>query len=70
MIFINKTLQNGGNAMGIPLELTLEQEFSLKVYEEQVKKLTLEQSQEFVLELLRQLMIKDNVIKHLIKENL
>ncbi|MCS6959425.1 MAG: NblA/ycf18 family protein [Pseudanabaenaceae cyanobacterium SKYGB_i_bin29] len=56
--------------MGIPLELTLEQEFNLKVYEEQVKKLTLEQSQEFVLELLRQLMIKDNVIKHLLKQTI
>ena len=56
--------------MGIPLELTLEQQFNLKVYEEQVRKLSLQQSQDFVLELLRQLMIKDNVIKHLIKENL
>jgi hypothetical protein len=56
--------------MGIPLELTLEQQFNLKVYEEQVRKLSLQQSQDFVLELLRQLMIKDNVIKHLIKETL
>ncbi len=56
--------------MGIPLELSLEQEFNLKVYEEQVKNLNPQQSQEFVLELLRQLMIKDNVIKHLMKEAL
>ncbi len=56
--------------MGIPLELSLEQQFSLKVYEEQVRNLTPQQSQEFVLELLRQLMIKDNVIRHLMKEAL
>lgn len=56
--------------MGIPLELSLEQEFNLKVYEEQIRSLSPQQSREFVLELLRQLMIKDNVIKHLMKEAL
>ena len=54
--------------MDIPMGLNLEQKFNLKVYEEQVKGLSQEQAQEYLLELLRQLMIKDNVIKHLIKE--
>ncbi|MBW4613331.1 MAG: NblA/ycf18 family protein [Desmonostoc vinosum HA7617-LM4] len=54
--------------MDIPIELSLEQSFNLKVYEDQVKRLSQEQSQTFVLELMRQLMIKENVIKHLLKQ--
>jgi methionine synthase I (cobalamin-dependent) len=53
--------------MDLPVQLSLEQQFSLKVYEEQVKALSQEQAQEFLLETMRQLMVKDNVIKHLIK---
>jgi hypothetical protein len=54
--------------MNVPMELNLEQQFNLKLYEEQVKGLTLEQSQEFLLEVLRQLMVKDNMLKHLLKQ--
>ncbi|PZV11438.1 MAG: phycobilisome degradation protein nblA [Leptolyngbya sp.] len=54
--------------MNVPMELSLEQKFNLKVYEEQVKGLSLEQSQDFLLEVLRQLMVKDNMIKHLLKQ--
>jgi hypothetical protein len=54
--------------MDFPIGLSLEQKFNLKVYEEQVKGLSQEQAQEFLLEVLRQLMIKDNVIKHLFKQ--
>lgn len=54
--------------MEIPMGLNLEQKFNLKVYEEQVRGLSQEQAQECLLELLRQLMIKDNVIKHLLKQ--
>ncbi|UBF29668.1 NblA/ycf18 family protein [Kovacikia minuta CCNUW1] len=45
------------------------QKFNLKVYEDEVKTLSQEQAQEFLLELLRQLMVKENVIKHLLKES-
>jgi hypothetical protein len=48
----------------------MEQEFSMKVYEDQVKNLSPEQSQDFLLEIMRQLMIKDNVIRHLMKKAL
>lgn len=51
----------------IPLGLTLEQQFNMKVYEDQVKNLSADQAQEFLLELMRQMMIKDNVIRHLMK---
>ena len=54
--------------MDIPLELSLEQRFNLKVYEDQVKNLSPEESQRFLLEVLRQLMLKDNIVKHLLKE--
>lgn len=54
--------------MDIPLTLTMEQQFNMKVYEDQVKNLSAEQAQDFLLEIMRQLMIKDNVIRHLIKQ--
>ncbi|HIK07863.1 MAG TPA: NblA/ycf18 family protein [Trichormus sp. M33_DOE_039] len=54
--------------MDIPMELNLEQKFNLKLYEEQVKELSKEESQKFLLEVLRQLMVKDNMIKHLLKQ--
>lgn len=55
--------------MDFPMELSLEQQFKLKMYKEQVKDLTLEQSQEFLVEVLRQLMVKENLIKHLVKQS-
>ena len=54
--------------MNIPLSLTMEQEFNLQMYQDQVKCLSSEQAQDFLLEVMRQLMIKDNVIRHLIKQ--
>lgn len=57
------------NSMEFPIELSLEQQFKLKIYSEQVKGLTLEQSQEYLLEVMRQLMVKENVIKHLVKQS-
>lgn len=53
--------------MNLPLELSMEQQFSLRMYEGQVKDLSSEQAQNFLLEVMRQLMIKENVIKHLMK---
>lgn len=55
--------------MQAPGKLSLEQEFKLKVLREQVKGLDLEQAQDFVVELLRQMMVKDNLVKHMIKDN-
>ena len=54
--------------MDVPMVLNLEQEFNLKLYEEQVKGLSPEESQAFLLEVLRQLMVKDNMIKYLLKK--
>lgn len=49
------------------LELSLEQEFSLRKYKEQVAKLSQDQAQECLIEALRQLMVKNNAIRSLIK---
>jgi len=51
----------------MPGKLSLEQEFKLQVLRDQVKGLSQEQAQEYVLELFRQMMVKDNLVKHLLK---
>ena len=56
--------------MDLPLTLTMEQQFNMKVYEDQVKGLSTDQAQDILLEIMRQLMIKDNVIRHLMKQAL
>jgi hypothetical protein len=53
--------------MDMPGKLTLEQEFKLKVLKDQVGNLSLEQAQEYVIEVMRQMMVKDNLVKHLLK---
>lgn len=53
--------------MNLPAQLTLEQQFKLKVLQEQVENLSKEQAQEYLLEMFRQMMVKDNLVKHLMK---
>ncbi|NEP59428.1 MAG: phycobilisome degradation protein nblA [Symploca sp. SIO2G7] len=53
--------------MEMPSKLSLEQQFKLKVYQEQVKELSQEQAQDYLMEVLRQMMVKDNLVKHLLK---
>lgn len=55
--------------MKIELELTVEQQFKLKVYTEQMKLVSVEESRILLVEMLRQNMIKDNVIKSLLNSN-
>jgi hypothetical protein len=47
--------------------LSLEQQFKLQVLTEQAKNLTREQAQEYLIEIFRQMMIKDNLMKQLLK---
>ncbi len=56
--------------MDLPMTLSVEQQFNLKVYEEQVRKMSPEQSQAFLLEVMRQLMVKENIVKHLMKNKM
>lgn len=54
-------------AMDMPGELTLEQQFQLQVLREQVRNLSHEEAQNYVVEIMRQMMTKDNLVKHLLK---
>ncbi|MEL6929503.1 MAG: NblA/ycf18 family protein [Cyanobacteria bacterium J06600_6] len=49
-------------------KLTVEQEFNLRRFADQTKVLSQQQAQELVIELQRQMMIKDNLFKQLIKQ--
>jgi hypothetical protein len=53
--------------MEAPGRLSIEQEFKLQVLKDQVKDLSQEQAQEYLVEVFRQMMVKDNLMKHLIK---
>ncbi|MDJ0898697.1 MAG: NblA/ycf18 family protein [Xenococcus sp. MO_188.B8] len=48
-------------------QLSLEQQFRLQVLSEQIQNLSQEEAQEYLLEMFRQMMVKDNLFKHLIK---
>ncbi|HEY9864493.1 MAG TPA: NblA/ycf18 family protein [Candidatus Obscuribacterales bacterium] len=53
--------------METPANLSLEQQFKLQILREQVKNLNLEQAQDYLLEVLRQSMVKDNLLRQWIK---
>lgn len=52
--------------METALKLTLEQEFNLRAFRQQIETLNNDQKDQYLVEVLRQLMIKNNVIRHLI----
>jgi hypothetical protein len=54
----------------IQLDLSLEQQFSLRQSETVVANLSQAQAQQFLMEVLQQLLIKDNVIRSLLKSQL
>lgn len=49
-------------------ELSLEQQFKLRVLKQEIKNLSKEQSQEFLLESFKQLMLKDMWISKMLKD--
>lgn len=49
-------------------QLSLEQQFKLQVLSDQVQNLSQEEAQKYLLEMFRQMMVKDNLFKHLIKQ--
>nr|YP_009391816.1 phycobilisome degradation protein [Acrosorium ciliolatum]ARW59960.1 phycobilisome degradation protein [Acrosorium ciliolatum] len=48
-------------------KLTIEQEFKLAIYKQKILKLNNKNSKKYLIETLRQMMIKDNLIKYYIK---
>lgn len=51
----------------LPGKLTIEQEFILTAVGKQIKNASAEQLQDIVVEMHRQMMVKDNLVKHLLK---
>lgn len=47
--------------------LSFEQEFMLRVCGEQVKNLSLQETQDYLLEILRQSMVKENLFKQMLR---
>ena len=47
--------------------LSMEQQFKLQVLREEVKRLSQDQAQEYLLEVMRQSMVKENLFKHWMK---
>ena len=48
-------------------ELTLEQQFQMRIMEQSAQQMTREQMQDLLIESARLLMVKDNVIRDLVK---
>ena len=56
--------------MNISAGLSFEQQFNLRVYQEQVGQLDLPTAQDMLLEVLRQSMVKDNLLREMIKNGI
>jgi hypothetical protein len=49
------------------MELSLEQQFSLRSFQTQVEKMSNEQAREFLIELYEQILLRENMYKDLLK---
>ena len=54
--------------MNLSTSLSLEEEFRLKSFAQQVQKMSRQQAQEFLIELHQQMMMKDKMYQHFIKQ--
>jgi hypothetical protein len=53
--------------MNQPIELSLEQQFSLRSFETQVERMSHEQAQHFLIKLYEQMMLRETMYKHFLK---
>ncbi len=53
--------------MNEPVNLTLEQQFSIRSFESQVNQMSREQAQDFLIKLYEQMMIRENIYKQFLK---
>lgn len=53
--------------MNQPIELSMEQQFSIRSFETQVEKMSREQAQNFLVELYKQMMMRETMYKHFLK---
>ncbi|MCG9893769.1 MAG: NblA/ycf18 family protein [Thermosynechococcaceae cyanobacterium MS004] len=56
--------------MDTPFELSLEQQFNLRAFSEQVKDLSQEQAQSFLVDLYRQMIIKEAMYREFFKNGM
>lgn len=53
--------------MSQPIELSLEQQFSIRSFQTQVEKMSLEQAQCYLIELYGQMMVRENMYRAFLK---
>lgn len=53
----------------VPTELTLAQQLLLKQYEEQVERMDTEECRKLSIEIARQMMVKDNILRKMLKKD-
>ncbi|AFZ12737.1 Phycobilisome degradation protein nblA [Crinalium epipsammum PCC 9333] len=53
--------------MSQPIELSLEQQFSIRSFETQVEHMSHEQAQQFLVQLYKQMMMREETYKNLLK---
>lgn len=53
--------------MNQPVELSMEQEFNLRSFSDQVQYMSREQAQDFLVNLYKQMMLKETMYKHFLK---
>lgn len=55
--------------MNQPIELSLEQQFNIRSFETQVEHMSLEQAQDFLVKLYRQMVMREATYKELLKHH-
>jgi Phycobilisome degradation protein nblA len=55
------------STMETPMELSLEQRFSVRSFENQVQQMSQAQAQDFLVQLYQQMMMRENMYKHFLK---
>ncbi len=53
--------------MNQPVNLSLEQQFSIRSFESQVQNMSREQAQDFLVKLYEQMVLRENMYKHFLK---
>jgi len=53
--------------MNQPIQLSLEQQFSIRSFQSQVQKMSREQAQKFLVKLYEQMIVRENMYKQFIK---
>lgn len=53
--------------MSQPINLSLEQQFSIRSFETQVQRMSREQAQDFLVKLYEQMMVRENMYKEFLK---